>query len=41
VTVHRNAGGAGNLFGLAVRPGSAGVYFVDDFGLDSNLQLLF
>ena len=24
--------GAGNLFGLAVKPGADAVYFVDDFG---------
>jgi hypothetical protein len=41
VTVDRNAGGAGNLFGLAVKPGADAVYFVDDFGTDNNLQLLF
>ena len=36
-----NAGGGGNLFGLAVKPGADAVYFVDDFGMDNNLQLLF
>jgi hypothetical protein len=41
VTVDRNAGGAGDLFGLAVKPGADAVYFVDDFGTDNNLQLLF
>jgi hypothetical protein len=41
VTVDKNAGGAGNLFGLAVKPGADAVYFVDDFGSDNNLQLLF
>jgi hypothetical protein len=41
VTVDKNAGGAGNLFGLAVKPGADAVYFVDDFGTDNNLQLLF
>ncbi len=41
VTVDHNAGGAGNLFGLAVKPGYDAVYFVDDFGMDNNLQLLF
>lgn len=40
-TVDNNSGGAGNLFGLAVKPGSDAVYFVDDFGQDNNLQLLF
>ncbi len=40
-TVDNNAGGAGNLFGLAVKPGADAVYFVDDFGMDNNLQLLF
>jgi hypothetical protein len=34
-------GGAGNLFGLAIKPGGQGVYFVDDFSADNNLQLLF
>ena len=38
--------GAGNLFGLAVKPGADAVYFVDDFGGPSpngqtnNLTLL-
>jgi hypothetical protein len=32
--------GAGALFGLAVKPGHDAVYFVDDFGMDNNLQLL-
>jgi hypothetical protein len=41
VTVDNNSGGAGNLFGLAVKPGARAVYFVDDFGSDNNLQLLF
>jgi hypothetical protein len=41
VTVDNNAGGGGNLFGLAVKPGARAVYFVDDFGSDNNLQLLF
>jgi hypothetical protein len=41
VTVDRNAGGGGNLFGLAVKPYAHAVYFVDDFGMDNNLQLLF
>jgi DNA-binding beta-propeller fold protein YncE len=40
-TVDNNAGGGGNLFGLAVKPGADAVYFVDDFGSDNNLQLLF
>jgi hypothetical protein len=40
-TVDDNQGGAGNLFGLAVKPGADAVYFVDDFGMDNNLQLLF
>ncbi|MGH3299611.1 MAG: hypothetical protein ACRDP7_48285 [Trebonia sp.] len=40
VTVDNNSGGAGNLFGLAVKPGARAVYFVDDFGSDNNLQLL-
>ena len=49
VTVDNNAGGGGNLFGLAVKPGARAVYFVDDFGggtnnnppAQNNLQLLF
>ncbi len=41
VTVDKNAGGGGNLFGLAVKPGHDAVYFVDDFGMDNNLQILF
>ena len=40
-TVDTNAGGGGNLFGLAVKPGADAVYFVDDFGQDNNLQLFF
>jgi hypothetical protein len=40
-TVDANSGGGGNLFGLAVKPGADAVYFVDDFGNDNNLQLLF
>ncbi len=40
-TVDNNQGGAGNLFGLAVKPGADAVYFVDDFSADNNLQLLF
>jgi hypothetical protein len=40
-TVDNNQGGGGNLFGLAVKPGADAVYFVDDFGTDNNLQLLF
>ena len=38
-TIDHNSGGAGNLFGLAVKPGADAVYFVDDFGSDNNLQL--
>src|ERR1700733_8860702 len=34
VTVDNNSGGAGDLFGLAVKPGHDAVYFVDDFGMD-------
>ena len=41
VTVDNNSGGGGNLFGLAVKPGARAVYFVDDFGSDNNLQILF
>ena len=40
-TVDNNMGGAGDLFGLAVKPHADAVYFVDDFGSDNNLQLLF
>jgi hypothetical protein len=40
-TIDNNAGGAGDLFGLAVKPHADAVYFVDDFGNDNNLQLLF
>ena len=48
-TVDNNSGGAGNLFGLAVKPGADAVYFVDDFGggpnnnppAQNNLQLFF
>jgi hypothetical protein len=40
-TIDRNMGGGGNLFGLAVKPGARAVYFVDDFGMDNNLQLFF
>ncbi len=40
-TVDHNMGGGGNLFGLAVKPGAHAVYFVDDFGMDNNLQLFF
>jgi len=40
-TIDKNAGGAGNLFGLAVKPGADAVYFVDDFMNDNNLQLFF
>jgi hypothetical protein len=40
-TVDKNSGGGGNLFGLAVKPGADAVYFVDDFGSNNNLQLLF
>ena len=41
VTADRNSGGAGNLFGIAVKPGADAVYFVDDFSTQNNLQLLF
>jgi hypothetical protein len=40
-TVDNNQGGGGNLFGLAIKPGSDAVYFVDDFMNDNNLQLFF
>ena len=40
-TVDNNSGGGGNLFGLAVAPRADAVYFVDDFGSDNNLQLLY
>jgi len=39
-TIDTNAGGAGNLFGLAVKPGADAVYFVDDFGTANTLNLL-
>jgi hypothetical protein len=39
-TIDNNAGGAGNLFGLAVKPGADAVYFVDDFGTANTLNLL-
>jgi hypothetical protein len=32
-----NAGGGGNLFGLALTPDNQGIYFVDDFGADNDL----
>ena len=38
-TIDNNAGGAGNLFGLAVKPGADAVYFVDDFGAANTLNL--
>ena len=41
VTADKNDGGGGDLFGLAIKPGAHAVYFVDDFGADNNLQLLF
>jgi NHL repeat len=41
VTVDNNAGGGGNLFGLAVKPGHDAVYFVDDFGTANDLRVLF
>jgi hypothetical protein len=41
VAVDKHSGGAGNLFGLAVKPGADAVYFVDDFSAANNLQLLF
>jgi hypothetical protein len=40
-TIDHNMGGAGNLFGLAVKPGADAVYFVNDFSANNNLQLLF
>jgi hypothetical protein len=40
-TIDHNSGGAGNLFGLAIKPGADAVYFVDDFGMDNNLQLFY
>ncbi len=36
-TIDANAGGAGNLFGLAVKPDADAVYFVDDFSNTLNL----
>ncbi len=40
-TIDTNDGGAGDLFGLAVKPGADAVYFVDDFSADNNLLLFF
>jgi len=40
-TIDNNMGGAGNLFGLAIKPGADAVYFVDDFSANNNLQLFF
>jgi hypothetical protein len=40
-TIDHNMGGAGNLFGLAVKPGADAVYFVNDFSANNNLQLFF
>ncbi len=40
-TIDNNMGGAGNLFGLAVKPGADAVYFVDDFSANNHLQLFF
>jgi hypothetical protein len=37
VTFDNNAGGGGDLFGLALTPNQRGVYFVDDFGSDNSL----
>jgi hypothetical protein len=36
-TLDNNAGGGGNLFGLALTPANHGIYFVDDFGGDNDL----
>jgi len=41
LTADHNAGGGGNLFGLAVKPYAHAVYFVDDFGQANDLRLLF
>ena len=40
-TIDHNMGGAGNLFGLAVKPGADAVYFVNDFSANNNLQLFY
>jgi hypothetical protein len=40
-TIDHNMGGAGNLFGLAIKPGADAVYFVNDFSANNNLQLFF
>jgi hypothetical protein len=40
-TIDNNMGGAGDLFGLAVKPGADAVYFVDDFSANNNLQLFY
>jgi hypothetical protein len=37
VTLDTNAGGGGNLFGIALTPDNHGLYFVDDFGADNAL----
>ena len=36
-TIDNNMGGAGDLFGLAVKPGADAVYFVDDGSNTLNL----
>lgn len=38
-TLDSNSGGAGNLFGIALVPHDRGLYFVDDFSADNNLQV--
>jgi len=40
VTVDKNSGGRANLSGWRSSHGADAVYFVDDFGMDNNLQLL-
>ena len=38
-TLDTNSGGGGNLFGIALAPHDGGLYFVDDFSSDNNLNL--
>jgi hypothetical protein len=38
-TLDDNSGGGGNLFGIALVPHNGGLYFVDDFSADNNLQV--
>lgn len=38
-TLDNNSGGGGNLFGVALVPHDGGLYFVDDFSSDNNLNV--